>query len=142
MTDSCDHKDTNGETGLCHGRAHGQQEGTGPENGTEQQLKPPAWLYVRCDVACHSVPPAFFSFKIKWTTHTTRRGARSPFDWRHPFVFCVANFAPHRKNRAGANSPNSSRTAAVLSSTVRFELGVASFPWVALGLHFGAWCCL
>ena len=34
----------------------------------------------------------------------------------------------HRKNRtAGANSPNPARTVAALSSTVRFELGVA-FP--------------
>ena len=55
---------------------------------TDQQPKPPAWLYVRRDVAWHWAPPAFFSSKIKWTTHTTRRGATRPFDWRPPFVFC------------------------------------------------------
>ena len=29
----------------------------------------------------------FHPSKIKWTTHTTRRGARRPFDWRPPFIF-------------------------------------------------------
>ena len=49
----------------------------------------------------------------------------------------------HRKNRAGANSPNPVRAVAALSSTVRFELGVAFFPG-RLGVslrRFGAWCC-
>ena len=34
----------------------------------------------------------------------------------------------HRNNRTGANSPNPARAVAALSSTVRFELGVAFSP--------------
>ena len=54
---------------------------------TDQQLKPPTWLYVRRGVVwtVHHLP---VSFGNKWTTHTTRRGARRPFDWRPPFLFC------------------------------------------------------
>ena len=47
------------------------------------QSKPPALLYVLRGVAWHCASPSFYPFKIKWTTHTTRRDTRRrPFEWR------------------------------------------------------------